>query len=75
MPLEDHIKALKNGLITQKQYDKLPPHLLTAIVKSKTKPKKPVPKNSHRMKDGTIMKDSDMPQAKKTKKDKKKKKY
>ena len=37
MPLEDHKKALKDGLISQKQYDKLPPHLLTAIVKSKMK--------------------------------------
>tara|TARA_R110002110_G_scaffold44747_4_gene137500 strand:+ start:1667 stop:1831 length:165 start_codon:yes stop_codon:yes gene_type:complete len=45
MPLEDHKKALKDGLISQKQYDKLPPHLLTAIVKSKMKTKpKPKPK-------------------------------
>tara|TARA_R110000824_G_scaffold4842_3_gene22851 strand:+ start:1706 stop:1864 length:159 start_codon:yes stop_codon:yes gene_type:complete len=43
MPLEDHKKALKDGLISQKQYDKLPPHLLTAIVKSKMK-LKPKPK-------------------------------
>lgn len=37
MPLEDHKQAVKDGLISQKQYDKLPPHLLTAIVKSKKK--------------------------------------
>ena len=44
MPLEDHKKAMKDGLISKKQYDKLPPHLLTAIIKSKknmnNKPKK-----------------------------------
>lgn len=28
-------KGLSSGLITQKQYDKLPPHLLDAIVKKK----------------------------------------
>jgi len=27
--------AVKQGLITQKQHDKLPPHLLEAIIKSK----------------------------------------
>ncbi len=45
--------------------------------KSKPKSKAKIPKGYHRMPDGTIMKDSDMPQAKqqKTKKDKKKKKY
>jgi len=66
MPLEDHKKALKDGLITKKQYDKLPPHLLTAIVKSKKnmKPKK-VPKGSHKMPDGSIMKDKDMKKKKK----------
>jgi hypothetical protein len=35
MPLEDHMKAMKEGVISKKQYDKLPPHLLTAIIKSK----------------------------------------
>jgi len=66
MPLEDHKKALKDGLISKKQYDKLPPHLLTAIVKSKMKkqPKK-VPKGSHKMPDGSIMKDKDMKKKKK----------
>ena len=28
-------KGLSSGLITQRQYDKLPPHLLDAIVKKK----------------------------------------
>ncbi len=42
--------------------------------KSKPKSKAKIPKGYHRMPDGTIMKDSDMPK-KKTKKDKKKKKY
>ena len=37
MPLEDHKKAVNDGIISQKQYDKLPPHLLTAIIKSKKK--------------------------------------
>ena len=37
MPSPATQKALKDGLITQKQYDKLPPHLLEAIVKSKNK--------------------------------------
>ena len=37
MPTADLKKALKDGLISQKQYDKLPPHLLEAIVKSKRK--------------------------------------
>jgi len=31
------IKALKSGKISKKQYEKLPPHLLTAIIKSKKK--------------------------------------
>ena len=30
-------KALKDGIISQKQYDKLPPHFLEAIIKSKRK--------------------------------------
>ena len=30
-------KALKDGLLTQKQYDKLPENLLKGIVKSKRK--------------------------------------
>lgn len=37
MPSEITKKALKDGLITQKQYDKLPEKLLEGIVKSKTK--------------------------------------
>tara|TARA_Y100001937_G_scaffold36481_1_gene52282 strand:+ start:9507 stop:9680 length:174 start_codon:yes stop_codon:yes gene_type:complete len=37
MPSELGMKGLKKGLITQKQYDNLPPHLLDAIVKSKMK--------------------------------------
>ena len=35
MPSELAKKGLEKGLITQKQYDKLPPHLLDAIVKKK----------------------------------------
>ena len=35
MPSEMTKKALKDGLITQKQYDKLPEKLLEGIVKSK----------------------------------------
>ena len=37
MPLEDHKKAMNEGVISKKQYEKLPPHLLTAIIKSKKK--------------------------------------
>mgnify|MGYP003632276284 CR=1 FL=1 len=37
MPSELSKKGLDKGLITQKQYDKLPAHLLDAIVKSKMK--------------------------------------
>lgn len=37
MPEERHKKALKDGIITKKQYEKLPPKLLDGIVKSKTK--------------------------------------
>lgn len=37
MPSETLKKALKDGLITQKQYDKLPEKLLEGIVKSKKK--------------------------------------
>ena len=42
MPSELGMKGLKAGLITKKQYDKLPAHLLDAIVKKKMKdmPKK-----------------------------------
>ena len=32
---ESHKKALKDGLLTQKQYDKLPEALLDGIIKSK----------------------------------------
>jgi len=35
MPSELAKKGLDKGLITQKQYDKLPPHLVDAIVKKK----------------------------------------
>ena len=35
MPSELGKKGLEKGLITQKQYDKLPPHLLDAIAKKK----------------------------------------
>ena len=35
MPSAYSKKGLDDGLITQKQYDKLPPHLLDAIVKKK----------------------------------------
>jgi hypothetical protein len=35
MPSELSKKGLDKGLITQKQYDKLPAHLLDAIVKKK----------------------------------------
>ena len=41
--LEDHKKAMNDGLISKKQYEKLPPHLLTAIIKAKKKNIKPVP--------------------------------
>lgn len=37
-------KAVKDGKLTQKQHDKLPPQLLEAIVKSKSKGNKPKPK-------------------------------
>ena len=65
MPLEDHKKAMDDGVISKKQYEKLPPHLLTAIIKSKKKNMKPVPKGSHKMADGSIMKDKDMKKKKK----------
>lgn len=65
MPLEDHKQAMKDGLISKKQYEKLPPHLLTAIIKSKKKQPKKVPKGSHKMPDGSIMKDKDMKKKKK----------
>ena len=37
MPSEALKKAVKDGLLTQKQYDKLPEKLLLGIVKSKKK--------------------------------------
>ena len=37
MPSEIAKKGLKDGLLTQKQYDKLPEKLLEGIVKSKRK--------------------------------------
>jgi len=45
MPSELSKKGLEKGLITQKQYDKLPAHLLDAIVKKKmsSAPKKKKP--------------------------------
>jgi len=42
MTKEQHAKfkkAVKEGLITKTQHDKLPPKLLEAIIKSKSKPK------------------------------------
>jgi predicted RNA-binding protein associated with RNAse of E/G family len=44
MPSETLKKALKEGLITQKQYDKLPEKLLEGIVKSKRGKSKPTKK-------------------------------
>tara|TARA_Y100001972_G_C7489128_1_gene248184 strand:- start:372 stop:530 length:159 start_codon:yes stop_codon:yes gene_type:complete len=44
MPNKMTMQALKDGIITQKQYDNLPEKLLEGIVKSKRgkkKPKKP----------------------------------
>jgi len=35
-----YAKEVKKGVLTQKQVDKLPPKLLDAIVKSKSKSKK-----------------------------------
>ena len=59
---ESQKKALKDGLLTQKQYDKLPPALLDGIIKSKRsgkgKKKTTAPKKkggTHKMKDGTVM--------------------
>jgi len=37
MPSDSHKAALQKGIITQKQYDKLPPKLLDGIIKSKSK--------------------------------------
>lgn len=52
MPSELGKKGLEKGLITQKQYDKLPPHLLDAIVKKKmgSAPKKPKRKKGRKKK-------------------------
>ncbi len=44
MPSEMSKKALDMGLITKRQYDKLPAHLLDAIAKSKMGKQKPVKK-------------------------------
>ena len=55
---ESHKKALKDGLLTQKQYDKLPEALLDGIIKSKRKGgkgKKAKSKGTHKMGDGTVM--------------------
>ena len=51
MPSELSKKGLEKGLITKKQYDKLPAHLLDAIVKSKmkgVKKKKPSKKGKNK---------------------------
>lgn len=40
MPTDSQKKALKDGLITQKQYDKLPSKLLDGIIKKKRGGKK-----------------------------------
>jgi len=37
---ERFLKAEKDGLISKKQHNALPPQLLEAIIKSKTKPKR-----------------------------------
>ena len=60
MPSEIAKKGLKDGLLTQKQYDKLPEKLLEGIVKSKRKkgavgggkPKKAPPKKKVATKKG-----------------------
>ena len=56
MPSEVLKKALKDGLLTQKQYDKLPEKLLEGIVKSKKggggKKKKAAPKKAPAKKGG-----------------------
>jgi hypothetical protein len=44
MPSELSKKALDSGLITQKQYDNLPPALLEAIAKKKMGSSKPMKK-------------------------------
>jgi hypothetical protein len=50
MPSAMGKKGLEKGLITQKQYDKLPAHLLDAIVKSKMKNGGPKKKPNMRVK-------------------------
>ena len=67
MPTPDQKKALDDGLLTKKQYDKLPSALLDGIIKSKRKkgggkpkyadpnkklPTKPAPKQTPRPKKG-----------------------
>ena len=49
MPSEISKKALDSGLITKKQYDKLPAHLLDAISKSKMNNQKQVKKKNKKM--------------------------
>jgi len=44
MPSELGKKGLEKGLITQNQYNKLPAHLVDAIVKKKMGQKKSMPK-------------------------------
>jgi hypothetical protein len=50
MPSEIAKKALDMGLLTQKQYDKLPPALLDAIAKKKISMKKVGKKNGNKNK-------------------------
>lgn len=52
MPSELGKKGLEKGLITQKQYNNLPPHLVDAIVKKKMKD---MPKGNKKVKpDGQV---------------------
>ena len=58
-------KAVKDGHISQKQLDKMPTKMLEGLVASKKKkgPKKvgkKIPKGSHKMPDGSVMKNKDM---------------
>lgn len=57
MPTAEQKKALQDGLLTQKQYDKLPSALLDGIIKSKKKgggmkKKKSAPKKPKKGKKG-----------------------
>jgi len=73
MPTPSQQKALKDGLLTKNQYDKLPSHLLDGIIRKKRasaspqkKGSKAVAKGSHRMPDGSVMKNKDMPKKRTT---------